>query len=184
MHSPTRTMIALTVVMGMVVALISTLVATRPARVRAAELEGTQEAQEPAPPTGQTYTGSKRCASCHFQQYLAWKKTKHSKTFDLLPAQYAKDPKCLKCHTTGYGEPTGYKDASDTSLEGTTCEACHGPGSAHEEVCQEFKNQKLNAEQEKVARDSIWLMLPKNVCVECHVVQAHGESQTPPELRK
>ncbi len=138
------------------------------------------------PPEDQTYTGAKRCASCHFTQYMSWKKTKHAKTFDLLPAEYQEDAKCLKCHTTGYGTPSGYKDqASTASLAGTTCESCHGPGSKHDEIAQQFKSKKtLTPEEEKLVRGSIWLMLPKNVCVECHTVQAHKKSETPPELRK
>ena len=38
-----------------------------------------EEAPEPAPPTGQTYTGSKACSACHYKQYTSWKKTKHAK---------------------------------------------------------------------------------------------------------
>lgn len=139
---------------------------------------------EPAPPTGQTYIGAKDCASCHFKQFMSWKKTKHSKTFDLLTAKYETDVTCLKCHTTGYGEATGFKDKVTTaSLAGTTCESCHGPGSKHAEVCKAFGKEKLNAEQEKQARDSIWSMLPTNVCVQCHKVQGHGESTTPADMK-
>lgn len=138
---------------------------------------------EPAPPEGQTYTGAKRCASCHFDQYMSWKKTKHSKAFDVLTVKYQKDEKCLKCHTTGLGEATGYKDG-ETALAGVTCEQCHGPGSKHEEASQPFaKVKKLSPEQEKIVRDSIWKVLPNNVCVECHVVQGHKKSETPPELQ-
>ena len=139
-------------------------------------------AAEPAPPDGQTYTGAKECASCHFKQYMAWKKTGHAKTFGLLTAKYENDTKCLKCHTTGYGEPTGYKTAADTNLQGTTCEACHGPGSRHGEICKKYGKKKLTEAEEKIARDSIWLMVPKNVCVECHNLQAHRESETPKEM--
>jgi hypothetical protein len=142
------------------------------------------KAPEPAPPADQTYIGVKKCAACHFDQYIQWRKTKHATTFNLLPAQYQNDAKCLKCHTTGFGEPTGYKTAADVDLKGTTCEECHGPGSKHAEVCKPFTNQKPNAEQEKVARDSIWMMKPQNICVSCHTVQGHHESMTPPALRK
>jgi len=139
--------------------------------------------EEPAPPEGQTYTGVKRCASCHFEQYMSWKKTKHAQAFDVLTPKYQKDEKCLKCHTTGLGEPTGYKDG-ETALAGVTCENCHGPGSKHEEVSQPFaKVKKLTPEQEKLVRDSIWKILPKNVCIECHTVQGHKKSETPPEMR-
>jgi hypothetical protein len=177
MYKWMRAVIAATLVVLLAVVLISAL-----ATARSAEPE---EVKEPAPPAGQTYTGSKRCASCHFEQFMKWKVEKHSKTFDLLPAKYQKDPKCLKCHSTGYGEPTGFKDiASTPSLAGNTCENCHGPGSKHEEVCKPLaKVKKLTPAQLKAAKDSIWLLLPGNVCVTCHLTKAHQESETPKELR-
>lgn len=132
---------------------------------------------EPAPPPNQTYTGAKRCASCHFKQFMSWKKTKHAKeAWESVAVKYRADPKCLICHTTGYGTPTGYKDQTSTALEGTTCEACHGPGSIHEEVCKQFLNKKtLTKDEDKVARDSIYKILPENVCIRCHISQDHEE---------
>jgi hypothetical protein len=145
-----------------------------------------EAAPEPAPPAGQEYTGAKRCASCHFDEYMKWSKSGHSKALQLLPANFQKDPKCLKCHTTGYGEPTGFQSMPNSAaLAGVGCEICHGPGSIHEEVSKPFAQVKnLTPDQEKTLRDSIWKMTPKNVCVECHQVQAHKESATPAELRK
>lgn len=139
---------------------------------------------EPAPPAGQTYTGAKDCASCHFEQFMSWSKSKHAKSFELLPAKYQSDEKCLTCHTTGYGEETGFKDIKTTkALAGTTCESCHGPGSKHDEIARGYGKAKLTPEQEKEVRDSIWLVLPGNSCVECHTVQGHKKSETPEELR-
>lgn len=145
---------------------------------------GQDEAPEPAPPEGQEYVGTKKCASCHFDQFVKWKKTKHAKSFDLLTGAYQTDEKCLKCHTTGYGEPTGFKTAADNDLKHTSCETCHGPGSKHAEIAKPFTNKKPTGADEKLVRDSIWKMLPKNVCVTCHMVQGHHESLTPKELRK
>ncbi|MCA9061734.1 MAG: hypothetical protein KDA96_01665 [Planctomycetaceae bacterium] len=130
--------------------------------------------QEPAPPADQTYVGVKKCSACHFNQFLIWRKDTHSKAFDNLPAKYKSDESCVKCHTTGFGHETGFKTAADKDLAGITCESCHGPGSAHAEVCASLpKGGKLTAEQEKAARDSIWRMLPKNVCVTCHKSKGH-----------
>lgn len=146
----------------------------------------TSQVAQADPPADQEYTGVKRCASCHFEQFMAWRTTQHSKAFELLPPQYQKDEKCLKCHTTGYGEPSGFKDFATTpALAGVTCESCHGPGSKHEEICQPFaKIKELTPEQEAKLRGSIWLMLPQNVCVECHKTKGHHPSETPPALRK
>ena len=139
---------------------------------------------EPEPPADQEYIGVKKCAACHFDQFMKWKKTKHSTSFDRLTAKYEADAKCLKCHTTGFGEATGFKKATDVDLKGTSCEACHGPGSKHAEIAKPFANQKPTPEQEKLARDSIWMVHSKNVCITCHVTKGHHDSPTPPELRK
>jgi nitrate/TMAO reductase-like tetraheme cytochrome c subunit len=147
-------------------------------------MTGAEATPEPAPPEGQTYTGAKACASCHFEQFMAWSKSKHAKSFELVTAEYQTNEKCLSCHTTGYGEPSGFKDlASSKALAGTTCESCHGPGSKHDEIAKAYGKEKLTPEQEKECRDSIWMMLPGNVCVDCHTTQAHKPSETPDELK-
>jgi hypothetical protein len=133
---------------------------------------------EVTPPADQTYTGAKQCGACHFKQYMAWKKTKHAKdAFDSLPEKYKADPECIKCHATGYGAATGFKDAATTpNLTGTSCEACHGPGSKHDAIAKQFANKKkLEPEEEKAVRGSIYKVLPQNVCIRCHVSQTHGE---------
>jgi hypothetical protein len=138
--------------------------------------EQTSPQHEPAPPPNQTYIGTTKCAACHFEQFLDWRQQqeKHSKAFDVLPAQYRNNAECLKCHTTGYGEKTGFAAAADKHLAGVTCEACHGPGSTHAEVSKPFANKKnLTPEEQQIARDSIYLMLPQNVCVTCHSTRAH-----------
>lgn len=162
------------------------LAVTPPAAAQTGAAKSPSGEAEPEPPEGQTYTGTKRCASCHFDQFMKWKKTKHSQAFEILTAKYQKDAKCLKCHTTGFGKETGFKDrASTPDLIGVSCEDCHGPGSKHEEVAKKFSAvKKLSAEQDKTVRDTIWKMTPKNICVECHLLQGHHDSQTPPEMRK
>jgi len=170
-----------------ILGLFACAVVLRPGDSRQAGGQETDEEEyvpEPTPPKGQTYVGTKNCAACHFDQYLKWRDTKHSKSFELLPANYQTDATCLKCHTTGYGHETGYKTSADTHLQGTSCEACHGPGSAHEAAAKQYANQKLTPEQETEVRDTIWKILPRNACISCHTEKAHKGSQTPPELRK
>ncbi|MBN2473258.1 MAG: hypothetical protein JXB62_01520 [Pirellulales bacterium] len=172
MLSATRMVMLGTLIAVVCVALVGTLSAVP------------SESQKTTPPEDQTYVGVKECASCHFKAFAAWQKTGHSRAFRPLTEKYQKDPKCLKCHTTGYGEPTGYQDASGTDLQGITCESCHGPGSKHTEICKAFGEKKLSEEEKRIAKQSIWEILPKNVCIECHTVLAHKESETPEELRR
>ena len=128
-------------------------------------------------PTGQTYVGKTKCASCHLAASNSWKKTKHcTDAFAKLPAKYKTDAKCLICHSTGYGEATGFKDeASTPNLEGTTCEACHGPGSKHAEAAKPFLDKKPTPDEETMVRATIYKVLPDNVCIRCHLDQDHKE---------
>jgi hypothetical protein len=126
------------------------------------------------PPEGQTYVGVKNCAACHLDQYLDWRGTKHAKGFDILPARYRTDASCLKCHTTGYGEPTGFKSVAATpNLVGTSCEACHGPGSKHAEIAKSYATKKLTDAEKAYVQSTIYKIQPKNVCIDCHVTRAH-----------
>jgi hypothetical protein len=148
-----------------------------------AESVRSQPPAEPAgpavtPPADQTYTGSKACSACHFKQFMAWKKTKHATdAFAKVPAKYKTDASCLICHSTGFGAASGFKDeASTPNLAGTTCEACHGPGSKHVETAKPFANKKtLTAEETATIRGTIYKVLPQNVCMRCHATQVHKE---------
>jgi hypothetical protein len=126
------------------------------------------------PPAGQTFVGEKVCSSCHFEQNLAWRKTKHAKGFEILPEKYKTDKSCLKCHTTGFGQDTGFKSIETTAaLVGTSCEACHGPGSKHSEIAKQYTGKDLTDAQKKYVGSSIYKIDPKNSCVGCHDAQGH-----------
>jgi hypothetical protein len=126
------------------------------------------------PPADQSYVGYKACMACHLKQTMAWKKTKHfTEAFAKLPAKYQADPSCLACHSTGYGAATGYKDASTETLAGTTCEACHGPASAHVAAAKPFISAKPTPEQTEKIKGTIYKVMPNNVCIRCHADQGH-----------
>lgn len=131
------------------------------------------------PPAGgqSTFTGPKRCAACHFKEYTNWKKTNHSKAYTTMAKEapkYAADAACLKCHITGYGVPGGYQGAATPDLVGVTCEACHGPGSTHEDIAKKYTNVKtLSAEQKKEINAPI--VRKTDNCGTCHLTVAHGE---------
>jgi hypothetical protein len=129
---------------------------------------GLAVAEEPAKPT---YIGPEACKKCHFKQYGSWKKTPMANTMDKLKpgeaaekktaggldlkVDYTKDPKCLKCHSTGYGTDTGFpaivegkawtpaEEERATSFGRVACEACHGPGSLYAPYKKEHQDFKL-----------------------------------------
>ena len=141
---------------------------------------------------GATYVGTKGCKKCHIKQYRSWQKTKSAGSFEVLKAgveaevktklkfdpqkDYTKDPKCLECHTTGFGLPGGYvipKDGDAKSAaqakdnEGITCEACHGPGS----LCMPiFKKAMMKKEKYTTKQLYDLGMFPadERSCTQCH----------------
>ncbi|MFZ5476179.1 MAG: cytochrome c family protein [Myxococcota bacterium] len=75
------------------------------------------------------YVGPEACLACH---PVAWRDTAHARAMETLEASRAAfDPACFRCHATGFGHPGGYAGARTPALAAVTCEACHGPGSAH-----------------------------------------------------
>ena len=89
-----------------------------------------------------SYVGQANCAGCHADKYNGWTNTPHSYAIkELLNPDGSfsghASSSCLKCHTVGYGQPTGYvyagtNAASYTSpLANVGCENCHGPAGWH-----------------------------------------------------
>lgn len=98
-------------------------------RPRAGAVILSQERQ----PVEQPYGGAEACRRCHPAIYLHWRRTVHAESYATLVAEGAsREPRCLRCHTTGFGEQTGFVDVrSSPGLAAVTCESCHGPGSDH-----------------------------------------------------
>ncbi len=86
-------------------------------------------------PPGYRYAGSASCTACHEADGGTWEHSKHAHGLDTLRGKrFDADPFCLRCHTTGYGGPGGYRVAAATPLlGGIGCESCHGPSQAHVE---------------------------------------------------
>ncbi len=79
------------------------------------------------------YVGSAACQSCHGKEHELWAASPHAHAFaTLAKSGDQKKADCQRCHTTGFGEPTGFPHAGAT-FENVGCESCHGPGKAHVE---------------------------------------------------
>ena len=125
----------------------------------------------------------KGCTKCHKEQYEAWLKTPHAKAMEtLLPGQkveakqkakldpkkdYTSDSKCLRCHTTGFGEGgyvSGNRRKAD-SFANVGCESCHGAGQGYMEVKQKYPNDDFP--RIEVAAAGLLYGEAKQ-CEECH----------------
>ncbi|MBD3178363.1 MAG: hypothetical protein GF417_01565 [Candidatus Latescibacteria bacterium] len=98
------------------------------------------------------YLGLPVCGRCHAGITNRFLGTPHFRAYDRISGREDVSS-CLKCHTTGYGEYTGYGSeeaaSSGADLRGVTCEACHGPGSEH-------------------TRDGKYVESARNSCRRCH----------------
>lgn len=85
---------------------------------------------------GYSYSGNLKCRLCHRDFFMGRKKDPHEHTFKpRVEAGHAEEPRCLACHTTGYGVATGFSSVKETpKLADVQCEGCHGPGSKHNEL--------------------------------------------------
>jgi hypothetical protein len=82
-------------------------------------------------PSESTYFGYESCVDCHQPFFEQWRATRHAGAFATLEAVgKSRDPECVKCHTTGYGEEGGFYSATP-GLTDVQCEQCHGPGRDH-----------------------------------------------------
>ena len=110
------------------------------------------------------YVGAKKCKMCHNKdakgaQYKQWASSVHAKAMESLSAEEAKDPQCLKCHST-YGSVDQDLILTLKVTEGVSCESCHGPGSKY------FPSGIMKNQAKSIAKG---LILPtEEVCVTCH----------------
>ena len=88
---------------------------------------------EGLPAASEPYGGAGLCRGCHEGIYRFWKKTAHAASFERLrEGGGSRDPVCLRCHTTGYGERTGFGDGGNRQdLAAVGCESCHRPATDH-----------------------------------------------------
>ncbi len=115
------------------------------------------------------FVGAKTCKMCHNAAskgaiYDAWEKTLHAQSYAHLPDANKKDPKCLVCHTTGYGKPGGFDPAVEATttarLDAVGCEACHAPG-------KDYKSMTIMKDKDKAI--AAGLIIPTAaVCKGCH----------------
>jgi hypothetical protein len=130
---------------------------------------------QPAPPPEakkHAYVGSKACKFCHTgekkgKMWEIWSESKHAQALAALDSAKGetKNPKCLKCHTTGYG--AGGYDAEGMAVLATPeglgavgCEACHGPGSDY---------KSLSVMRDRQAAIAAGLVIPnETTCTGCH----------------
>ncbi len=114
------------------------------------------------------YIGAAKCKMCHNkadkgEQYNKWASSVHAKAMASLKGDEAKDPKCLKCHSTAAGADQALV-ATITVAEGVSCESCHGPGSAYK-VATIMKDQKASLAKGLILPD-------EKVCKKCHNEQS------------
>lgn len=79
------------------------------------------------------FLAAESCKQCHPQAFAKWTESSHSHSFDsLVQRKHAFNPRCLQCHTVGYGSSDGYINQRLTpTFASVSCGNCHGRGEYH-----------------------------------------------------
>lgn len=131
------------------------------------------------------FIGITQCKLCHMPHFESWSTTKMSKAYDLLKPgvrrdkkkaaglkpnkDYTRDPGCLVCHTTGYGQKGGFISIEETpDMINVQCEMCHGPGSIYVEMM--LKKRGTYTKEDYLTKGKLTMPSKKNnICTEkCH----------------
>jgi hypothetical protein len=175
--------------------ILAGVMALAPGSVR----EARSEKSEVVMPGKPAYMGAVSCnGRCHDPWYQAWKATPHARTYELLKpgvraaakrkaglrvkTDYTSNPKCLRCHTTGYGQKGGFVPGetpvipSMPNMEQVGCEMCHtvrGGNQARafmKKTNGKFRRSKIEAWGARYDYE--------NVCKRCH-----GHPKSPHKIR-
>lgn len=130
------------------------------------EKEQTPTAQFFKSDSSNRYMGNRACAECHKKVYDKWSLLSHAKALRTLETTKkginAKRPDCLRCHTVGFGQPSGFNVAEyPRELGGVGCESCHGPGQLHISLA------KAGLKRAVMTTRSI-PQGNKTLCIQCH----------------
>lgn len=130
----------------------------------------TQEAVESLP--GNAFLGNTACKECHPMESTHWQQSPHARSLLSLLNEYRHYvPQCLKCHTTGYGYPSGLNlFDEDSPLAQVGCESCHGPGKLHI--------------QEPTRKDAIRREVPDAHCKVCHDAENDPQFDSLVDIRR
>ena len=76
------------------------------------------------PSDGKVFLGNKYCRKCHREEYDRWVQSPHAAAFNAFEEN--PEQRCIPCHTTGFGYPTGFWDLElSPGFAGVGCEECH-----------------------------------------------------------
>jgi len=148
------------------------------------------------------FVGSANCKKCHLKEYKSWAETPMAKAFETLKPgakkeakdkakldankDYSKDAACLRCHTTGYGEPGGYPKPTDSDQalaiadrQGVGCETCHGPGSLYSPYMRDHEKDYKTDEAKKLGLQ----FSDGSNCTACHKGGADGSPTVPADFK-
>ena len=109
------------------------------------------------------YVGNTKCRLCHRKFFLGRKKDPHDFAMnDLVTSGHEENPRCLLCHSTGFGVETGFVSIESTPrLSNVQCEGCHGPGNVHIKRIKAKKRGGFLVGTDKPKR-------LKRMCQSCH----------------
>jgi len=126
------------------------------------------------------YAGVTGCKGCHSSdkvggtQYSIWKDESHSKGYEILASDQAKEvaikagiegnpqeaDACLKCHVTAWGAKKELLAATWKKEDGVGCESCHGAG-------KDYMPMTIMKDHDAAVAAGL-AVITKDTCTACH----------------
>lgn len=117
------------------------------------------------------YIGMNRCTSCHKKEFEKMKKNqsmaKMMTAIDRLQGEDRDTPRCLGCHTTGYGKKWD-KSIPFAERVSVQCEACHGPGSKYIKIMENGYSKNNKSLRRQAIKAGLIISPKKDTCFQCH----------------
>ncbi|MBI5788973.1 MAG: cytochrome c family protein [Candidatus Schekmanbacteria bacterium] len=122
------------------------------------------------------WVGDQKCIPCHEKIYQEWLTSPHGRAWQKLADEKSqKNPSCLRCHTTGYGQAGGFSEFSATpQLINVQCESCHGPASRHLQKVKDWSQVKSACQECEIRR----------ICMGCHTPKQSPDFSFPNDWKK
>lgn len=111
------------------------------------------------------------CLRCHMRQYKQWRSTLHYVAWKtLVDKKQNHNPECQQCHTTRFGEPTGFKSVYETpDLVNVQCAQCHREKSG--DITEHYRRmamRRIGHKQSNGQFESDFEPVTEKICLKCH----------------
>ncbi|MFQ5636812.1 MAG: multiheme c-type cytochrome [bacterium] len=127
--------------------------------------------ESPKAKTGYSLMSEKTCRGCHYNQHKQWRSTPHAHAWEtLVQKKQAHNPDCQQCHTTLFGQSSGFSSLKDSpDLVSVQCVTCHQLVSTRVKThFERFRGKKKASNVSSNGEAVDFAAISEKTCLQCH----------------